>query len=146
MTMTAFNPGRRPIHWSLTICAAALLSCSDATSPPEPCSGDIELSIATGPAPRISWTPACGVSQVALTSVPDAPGDPARTIWGFTVPERSPIGPAVTYGESPRSASVWADPESLEIGVPYRVRVAYTVGGDVLVASGEATFTWFPPD
>jgi len=67
-------------------------------------------------------------------------------VWSFTVSEQSPVGPGVVYGKSPRGATVWAGPESLAVSKMYHVAVTYTVGGDVAVASGGATFTWFPPD
>ena len=137
---------RRCLRWLAVGAAFGLLACSDATDPPAPCDGDIEVSVAAQSAPRFAWMPACGISQLSVASIPEAAGEPERTVWGFTVSERSPIGPAVTYGANPPRATVWTAPEPLEIGKVYRVEVAYTVGGDVLAASGEATFTWFPPD
>ena len=133
---------RLPALWA----AGALLACTEATEPPASCTEDIVVSVATEAIPRITWTPECGVSELVVTTVPTAAPEEARTVWGFSVPEHSPIGPVVTYGTSPAKATEWTAPEPLVIGEVYRVRVAYTVGGDVLVAAGETTFTWYPPD
>lgn len=128
------------------LAAAALPACSDSTGPPVPCSGEIPVTVATTTEVRFSWTPRCGISRVAVTALADEPGEEERIVWLFTVAEERPIGPPVTYGESPPGATVWVEPEGLELGEPYRVEVMLTVGGDVLVASGESDFTWFPPD
>jgi len=67
-------------------------------------------------------------------------------MWGFTVSEQAPLGPAIVYGENPKSAQVWTEPKPLSVGARYRISVMYTVGGDGMVASGMTTFIWFPPD
>lgn len=147
MEKSADRQRSRPRHRWFAFCAACwIVACTSTTEPPAPCGGDIAVSVATGATPRFSWAPDCGVSLLAVTTVPTAAGDHGRTVWGFTVSERTPLGPSVTYGVNPPGATVWSAPEPLQIGDSYRVYLAYTVGGDVLVASGETTFNWFPPD
>ena len=131
---------------ALPLLVLPLLACSDSTSPPEPCEGDLSVTAASSDMPRFSWTPRCGISRLVVVDVPDAPGEEERVVWGFEVPELQPIGPGITYGESPSRATVWVEPEMLQVGETYRVDVAHTQGGDVFVASGEALFTWVPPD
>jgi hypothetical protein len=81
-----------------------------------------------------------------VTTVSSTPGEEERAVWGVTVSEQLPLGPGITYGTSPERAQVWIGPETLGVGKTYRVTIMYTVGGDVVVASGQATFTWWPPD
>lgn len=61
-------------------------------------------------------------------------------MWGFSVPERYPLGPGIRYGEAPTGASVWTPAQPLQAGTTYRVSVMLTVGLDVAVASGTRTF------
>jgi hypothetical protein len=123
---------------------ALALACSESTAPPPPCQGPIEISAGDVPL-RFSWSPACGISALSVVEVADAPAN-ERVVWGFTVSEQYPVGSAIRYGAPPDGASVWQAPESLDAGSTYRVTVMMTVGGDVMVASGSATFTYWPPD
>lgn len=124
---------------------ALLVGCIDSTAPPRPCDGDIGLIAITTTPVRFGWSPACGVSSLTVTTVEASPVD-ERVVWGWTVPEQEPVGPTIIYGANPRDAAVWAPAEPLDVGTEYRVTVMHTVGGDVVVASGTTTFTWFPPD
>lgn len=126
-----------------------ILAACRGTAPesyPEGCSGPIQLGVLSGAQPTFDWSPRCGISALTITGVATTPGGPEEPVWGFQVPEQSPLGPTVAYGDAPSRADVWAGPEVLAIGARYRVVIRYTVGGDVVTASGEATFTWFPPD
>lgn len=123
---------------------AAALSCSDNTAPvyPEPCDGVVQVSVSTDNAgtPVISWSPSCGMSRVAVSTV--APNRLDETpLWAFTVPENATVGPGVLYGSAPERATVSSAPQALSPGTVYRVILTQTVGGDVAVAGGEATFT-----
>jgi hypothetical protein len=125
------------------VCTALLLSipgCSDTTSP-KACGGNVQVAVLRQPNPIFTWSPACGVSSFQVVTVPSAPGAMEESVWGFSVPEQSPIGPAVHYGIAPARASVWRQPGALAAGATYRVRVMQTVGLDVVVASGERVFT-----
>jgi hypothetical protein len=94
---------------------------------------------------RFHWLPACGISALTVSTV-EASSVDQRAVWGWTVSEQYPVGPDIVYGFSPDGATVWAEPEQLEVGREYRVNIVYTVGGDVMVASGTRTFRWYPPD
>lgn len=124
---------------------ACAIACGESTAPPPACDGAINISVAITLPPRFDWSPACGVSSVSVATVEPSPLD-ERVVWGFAVPEQRPIGPPVVYGARPSGATVWTGPEPLEVGKQYRVSVMYTIGGDGVAASGERTFTWFPPD
>jgi hypothetical protein len=127
----------------LTCTAALLLStpgCSDTTSP-KACAGNVEVAVLRLPNPIFTWSPGCGVSSFQVVTVPSAPGAMEESMWGFTVPEQSPIGPVVTYRIAPAGATVWQQPRALVAGETYRVRVMRTVGQDVVVANGERVFT-----
>src|SRR6185503_20865928 len=85
----------------------ASLGCHDSTAAvPDPCSGDISVTVtATTPQPTIGWSPRCGISSLAVTAVAAIPEE--EVMWGFTVPEETPVGPAIIYGRDPRGADVW---------------------------------------
>jgi hypothetical protein len=126
-------------------CVAALVltapACSGMTSAPEGCTRNVEVNVIPGANPAFVWSPSCGMSSLLIVTVPSAPGVNEETMWGFTVPENSPIGPAIRYGSAPRGATVWTQPRALVTGATYRVRVMLTVGGDGLLGSGERVFT-----
>ena len=124
-----------------------LAGACDGTGPEfvEPCSGAIQLGLRHEPF-AFEWSPRCGISSLTVTALPATPEGAERIVWAFQVPERTPLGPPVTYGEAPSRATVWTEPEPLVNGVRYRVAVAYLVGGDVATASGELTFPYFLPD
>jgi hypothetical protein len=128
----------------LSVTLVVLLGCGDSTAPPPPCEGAIDVRAGSFPL-QFSWLPACGISALTVTTVAASPID-ERVIWGWTVSEQHPVGPGIVYGFSPDGADVWAEPEELGMGTEYRVLVRYTVGGDVVVASGSRTFYLFLPD
>jgi hypothetical protein len=127
-----------------SVLAATALACSESTAPPAPCDGPIDVLVGDTPV-RFQWFPGCGVSAVTVVEVAGGGGN-GRVIWGFTVPEDSPVGSGIRYGTAPEGANVWHAAESLEVARTYRVTVMMTVGGDAVVASGTATFANFPPD
>ncbi len=135
----------RPRVLLVVVTAAAPIACHEVTAP-APCDGSISVSIGFGSQPTFAWSPACGISELVVSTVPANATEVERQIWGFSVSEQAPIGPRVDYGKSPRNATIWTGPEAITAGKTYRVTVRYTVGGDVVSASGSGTFTWFPPD
>jgi hypothetical protein len=135
----------RRVRTTAVAILATSLACHDATAPaPSPCVGSIEVGVLTTTQPTFTWSPQCGISALTVTTVSAIPEE--EVMWGFTVSEQAPLGPAIVYGTNPRGANVWTQPKHLSVGKTYRITVTYTVGGDALVASGATTFTWFPPD
>ena len=133
----------RALSFGVVAVALAIIvaGCEGGSSlAPEPCKGNVEVTVLPVGQPVFAWSPDCGMSSVAVATVPSTPGAAGTVVWGFTVPENSPVGPGVVYGAAPARASVWTPPVPLEAGTTYRVSVAQTVGGDVLVASGDAVF------
>jgi hypothetical protein len=118
------------------------LSCSRTTAP-EGCAQNVQVAVSTGAGPIFSWSPACGISSLAVVTVPAAPGvsGSGESMWAFSVPEQRPIGPAVLYGTAPADATVSTQPRALVVGTTYRVSVMQTLGGDGVVGSGERVFT-----
>jgi hypothetical protein len=117
------------------------LGCNGAaTASPDPCLRDVQVSVIPSKTPIISWAPACGMSSLSVVTVPSSPGGSVETMWGFSVPERSPVGPVIAYGSTPPGGT-GSVPRELVAGTVYRVRVVHTVGGDGLLASGERVFT-----
>jgi len=133
----------RPL--SVAAVAALLLAtvnCNGATAPanPEGCLQNVEVTVSTQAIPVFAWSPTCGVSFLSVSILPSAPGS-EETVWSFSVPERTPIGPAVRYGTPPAGATVSTEPRQLLAGATYRIRVMYIIGGDGLAGQGERLFT-----
>ena len=91
----------------------AVLGCRGPSSiSPEACNRDVQVVVVTGANPVFSWSPACGVSSLSVVTVPSTPGANQESVWGFSVPEQNPIGPAIRFrsvralGFSPDGASV----------------------------------------
>jgi hypothetical protein len=127
-------------------CVAALIlsapGCSGTTSATaEGCNRNVEVTVLSGANPAFAWSPSCGMSSLSVVTVPSTPGVNEETMWAFSVPENSPIGPAIRYGSAPSGATVWAQPRALVVGATYRVRVALTVGGDGLLGHGDRVFS-----
>jgi hypothetical protein len=126
----------------------SMLACRSEPEFPNPCAEPITVQVRVGSEgqPSFRWSPECGISALVVNTVP-APGAQETTVWSFRVPEQSPLRPDVTYGNAPGRATVWTGPQQLVPGTRYRVHVRMTVGEDVMIASGETTFTaWYPPD
>ena len=130
---------------NLFLVGVATLACAG-TSPvgtkgPQGCLQNVQVVVSNDATPVFSWAPGCGMSSLSVETVPSSVGGPVQTVWGFSVPENNPVGPAIRYGQAPRGATLWSAPQPLVTGTRYHIRVAQTVGGDGLLGSGEAVFT-----
>jgi hypothetical protein len=134
----------RALFYSTRVIALLLtvLGCGG-TSPvtPEGCLQNVQVAVLAGTNPAFSWSPGCGVSSLSVATVPSTPGASEESMWAFSVPEQSPVGPPIRYGTAPVGATGWTEPRALVAGVTYRVRVRQTVGGDGLLGGGERVFT-----
>ena len=142
------SPKRRTLYdpcLSYLTCVTALLlitlSCNRTTAPVEGCFLNVDVAVSPEAIPSITWSPTCGMSHLTVTTVPSAPGVSEEMMWAFSLPERTPIGPAIRYGSAPTGATVWTQPRALVRGVTYQVWVYHTVGGDGLLGSGKRVFT-----
>lgn len=118
------------------------LACDGAsTIGPHACAQNVQVAVITETPPLFSWAPACGISSLSVETVPSSAGGSVETVWAFFAPENNPVGPRIRYGQAPSGANVSIAPRPLVAGTTYRVRVVQTLGGDVLVGSGEAVFT-----
>jgi hypothetical protein len=134
----------RALFYSTRVTALLLtaLGCSGTSSvTPDGCVQNVQVAVLPGTNPVFSWSPTCGVSSLTVVTVPSTPGVSEESMWGFSVPEQSPVGPGIRYGVAPVGATVWTQPRALVPGANYRVRVIQTVGGDGLLGSGERVFT-----
>jgi len=130
----------------LASAAAIAVACRSATAP-EPCSGPIALSVVSGTQPSFAWSPGCGITMLTVEALRDDPALAGRVVWTFTMPQQTPAGPRIVYGRPPSGAVHSTQSEPLVVGQRYRVRVMYVPDGrDAALASGEVSFTWFPPD
>src|SRR3954467_14954643 len=113
-------------------------SCEGAsTVSPPGCAQNVQVAVVSGTTPVFSWAPACGMSSLSVETT----GASVQTVWAFTVPENTLVGPGIRYGQAPNAANVWSAPQPLVAGTSYRIRVMYIVGGDAIAGSGEAVFT-----
>lgn len=139
---------RQPAH-AILATAAALLACScqntiAVESFATPCHGPVTVEVTVGLEPQINWAPQCGISSLAVLTVPSTPGAVEAVMWWFTVPEQQPVGPGIRYGQAPARANSRA-PLELRAGTTYRVRVTQTLGLDVSIAEGVRVFTPLTP-
>ena len=123
----------------LALLFSGLLGCKDATAPAA-CEGPLQVVVSPGVTPSISWSPACGISYLVVMAAPASPGALETMVWGFTVPELTPLGPGVRYGRLPRGATEMVPAQPLRAGAAYRVYVTYLVGGDVGTSDGTRIF------
>jgi hypothetical protein len=107
---------------SRTLCALASLlagvACSDGASPIEQaaCTGDVTLSVTSGTAPSISWSPAC---KLFLVLVEAEGGD----VWAVISDGANAIATPVRYGVVPTGATELQAPTPLVAGLSYSVSV-----------------------
>lgn len=131
-------------HVALIVCCASV-GCDSPTKPLTGCLGDVPIEISTSseatPQLRFDWSPPCGISTLTVSTVP-APGASPVQVWSLDAAEQMPVGPAITYGVTPRGATAPHVALPLVHGLIYRVSVAYVVGGDAIAASGDKLFTF----
>ncbi len=130
---------------NLFLVAVATLACAGAspvgTKGPQGCLQNVQVVVSNDATPVFSWAPACGMSSLSVETVPSSVGETGQAVWGFSVPENNPVGPAIRYGQAPSGATLWVAPQPLVAGTRYHIRVAQTVGGDGLHGSGQADLT-----
>lgn len=120
------------------------MGCSERATPVErtvelspQCSGQVEVAVATSPAPQMSWTPNCGIDRLMVEELAE-PGNLYGITWGL-VSAGTRIFPGVTYGTAPAGTSPLGPGSALVADREYRVRLLQsTSSGDVLL--GQATF------
>jgi hypothetical protein len=119
-----------------------VIACGDPTRPPDitPCFIDpVEVSVGAGTVPEISWTPACGISALAVEEVGAAA--PESTKWRVHR-SQTLLQPPVRYGSPPNGSTdvVEVPATSLETGRTYRV-ILFTQALFEFSEIGSATFT-----
>jgi hypothetical protein len=127
---------------SCTALLATFFACDGAsTVSPPGCEQNVEVAVTPETTPLFSWAPPCGISGLSVETVPSSTSVSPELVWAFFVSESQPVGPWIRYGQAPTGANVSVAPQSLVTGATYRVRVVQTLGGDVVVGSGERLFT-----
>ena len=101
----------------------ALVSCRHSQDPLKPCDQPLSLSVGSGLAPIVSWTPTCTVGDVVVEKL-ETNGQ-RRLAWSV-FDARNGIESRIRYGS--RNAPVL----TLEVGASYRVSVGVIVGGDAV--------------
>jgi hypothetical protein len=124
---------------ALAVLLSGLLGCQDATAPTA-CDRPLQVFVTSGVTPTITWAPSCGISYLSVMQAATSPGEPETLVWGFTVPELTPLGPGVRYGSLPTGATAMVPAQSLRVGATYRVYVTFLVGGDVSTSEGSRIF------
>jgi photosystem II stability/assembly factor-like uncharacterized protein len=92
------------------------------------CPDNLTVTVTGGPAPKISWTPACNISKIFVE-----PAEGGPSVW-FVSSAGNNIGSGVVYGETPACAEEirWAAP--LDEGQIYSVALVKRYNrGDLVV-------------
>jgi hypothetical protein len=110
MTRRAGIPGL--LLLSATVCLAA---CGDDV--PTRCSDPVSVHVSGSP-PKISWTPACGMSSLSVFR--DTATDPRPPVW-WVEAYATPFGPPIRYGDRPAVSQEMIPPEALVSGKAYKV-------------------------
>jgi hypothetical protein len=126
---------RRTLAVTALIIAQAACA-SDALTPDRaPCEGVVTVSVTTSGKPVFTWPGGCTVSNISVVTVP-GPGQAPAQVWALAGVLQS----GIAYADEPTGSTVYVPPQALGAGT-YRVEVQNLIGGDVLGASGNATFT-----
>jgi len=113
---------------ALSLVPLLALACTDATGPESqgpPCrddTGNVTVTVADGPTPTFSWSPACAMAIVLVE-------EDASDMWGASSDEAlwsdaaraNVITPPVTYGARPAGTTVFQSPLSLLSGHAYEL-------------------------
>ncbi|HEX6644125.1 MAG TPA: hypothetical protein VF037_05580, partial [Gemmatimonadales bacterium] len=54
---------------------------------PNPCHQDLEITVTVDSEDRITWSPACGMAELAISESP-APGEPGPVRWWIRTPDQ----------------------------------------------------------
>ena len=118
-------------------------SCA-AGQEPNPCHQDFEITVTVDAEARVSWSPACGMAELAISESP-APGEPGPVRWWIRTPDhRNTIESGVEYGDAPSGTVTVKAPEALEVGKAYDVSLLYYTpfgDGQSMLGSAGARFT-----
>jgi hypothetical protein len=125
---------------AVTIVFAQAIACSDINDV-EGCLGDVDVVVQRISPPMFSWSPACGISILAIV-------DPTfQAVWGIEGEiGKNAIEPPIRFGAVPANATESAPPKALQPGHSYIVRVFRLQRGSndelELVLNGEQNFSW----
>jgi hypothetical protein len=117
-----------------------LAACSSA-SPVLTCSTDVVLTVTQSSTPRLTWTPSCLVTQVAVVEVLDPALGGDSPIWSLIGEERA-IAPPITYGARPSGTTTWIPARPLVAGHWYRAEVIVTPLASTGQILGQVLFMW----
>lgn len=124
----------------LLFVAVWLVACTSSQDV-EGCLGDVDVTVRRTIPPRFSWSPACGISNLAVV-------DPSyQAVWGIEghVGENAIESP-IDFGIVPDGAFESVQPAKLQPGNSYIVRVfrlhRNASGEFELILAGEENFPW----
>jgi hypothetical protein len=108
---------------AVTICAVLSVSCS---SSEDPCSGNVQVTAASGTTPVFDWSPRCGVWGVTVL----APGNVLE--WSiFMTDLQKTMLPPIQYGSTPPGAFARSGANQLSPGTMYTITITATGGRQV---------------
>ena len=111
---------------------------------PNPCHQDFEITVTVDANDRVTWSPACGMAELAIAESP-APGEPGPVRWWIRTPDhRSTIESGVEYGDAPDGTVTVKAPEALEAEKSYHVSLLYFTplgNGQSMLGSAGVRFT-----
>ena len=127
----------RSIRLLMAFGTVFLTNCTDVL---EPCADRLAVLIHSDRDPvAFSWRPSCLANDLLVERVDP---QPLAFVWSVNGPTE--FGPPVTFGHAPSGAESSPMSPSLDVGATYRVTVFRMHQGDIVLASGEAEFTYNP--
>ncbi len=122
------------------LCVA--VACADGAGPGSvnlpACTGDITVTVSSGPTPRFSWSPACKTFFLLVESQ-----GAGTDLWSIMTPGANELVSGIQYGTVPAGAQELDLPSPLAPGSLYVVDVFRYTGPDSEdgILSGSRTFT-----
>lgn len=111
---------------------------------PNPCHQELEITVSVDADARVTWSPACGMAELAISESP-APGEPGPVRWWIqTRDHRNTIESGVRYGVGPGGTITVKPAETLETGTTYLVSLFYYTpfgDGQFMLGSAAGHFT-----
>ena len=111
---------------------------------PNPCHQDFEITVTVDANARVTWSPACGMAELAIAESP-APGEPGPVRWWIQTPDDlNTIESGIEYGDAPGGTITVKPAEAIEVGKAYHVSLLYYTpfgDGQLMLGSAGVRFT-----
>ncbi len=129
---------------AIVMAVGAIGACA-ASQEPTPCTAPLVATASAGREPVFTWTPACGIAEIAVND-DVAPGDTGQTRWwAQTRDGRNTISSGVRFGSMPSGTRLVVAPTALLAGHSYLVTLLWYTDLDNGMKEAHAARTRFMP-